>query len=230
MDSGQTLFTADDGNWNGHSDMVQPVYDASNERWLLYVNRETKSKQGPRVNVYDYHGERIWGAVEEGHIHKGWIGHIGPNGELIATAGKIDGQTKTLHGRFYTGVEEFTFDALTGKPYPLSYNTFDTAPIDVDGDAMHELVCGVTGGDARVIDRFGNPVCTIGGRVALCSKLLDHPGEQILTYYRDGKVKIWGDVNAKDCEAALSRYGHPFYQKNRKFPTKEYVLCMLGGI
>lgn len=230
MDTGSTLFTADGETWRGHSDMVQPVYDSANERWLIYTNRENKSVQGPRVNLYDDRGERVWGAIEQGHIHKGWIGRIGANGELIATAGKIGGQTKTLAGRFYTGVETFTFDALTGQPYPLPYDTFDTAPIDFNGDGMHEIVCGVTGGDARVIDRFGNPVHTIGGRVALCSKLIDHPGEQVLTYYRDGKVRIWADANAEDCEASKNRYRHPFYRANRKFPTKEYVVCMLGGI
>jgi len=230
MDTGSILFTADEGSWYGHSDMVQPVFDGDNNRWLLYVNRENKSKQGPRVILYNEHGERIWGAVDSGHVHKGWIGRIGANGELVATAGKIGGQTKTLAGRFYTGVEEYTFDAFTGKPYPLPYSTFDTAPIDLNGDAMHEIVCGVTGGDARVIDRFGNPVLQIGGRVGLCSKLIDHPGEQILTYYRDGVVKIWADMQAEDNNDALKRYAHPFYRTNRKFPTKEYVLCMLGGI
>lgn len=230
MNTGTTLFTADDGKWFGHSDMVQPVFDADKDAWVIYVNREKRTSEGPRVILYNDNGERIWGAVESGHIHKGWIGRIGANGELIATAGKISGQTKTLEGRFYTGVQEYTFEALTGKPYPLSYSTFDTAPIDFNGDALHEIVCGVTAGDAHVIDRFGNPVFTIGGRVGLCSKIVDRPGEQVLTYYRNGDVKIWADTNAEDNEAALKRYAHPFYQTNRKFPTKEYVVCMLGGI
>lgn len=230
MDGGRQLFCADEDSWQGHSDMVQPIRDPQSGRWYIYVNRETNSEQGPRVVLYDDRGKRVWGQVDRGHIHKGWIGRIGPQGELIATAGKIEGQTKTHEGRYYTGVEEYTFAALNGSPFALPYRTFDTAPVDVNGDGMHEMVRGVTGGDAELIDRVGRSIRTVGGRVTLCSKMTDRPGEQLLCYYRDGSIRMWADVHAEDGPAALERYAHPFYRHNRKFPTKEYVLCMLGGI
>ncbi len=230
FDTGRDVFCADKERWNGHSDMIQPLLDPSTGRWFIYANRETKPEVGPRVILYNDQGERVWSALDHGHVHKGWIGRIGTNGKLIANAIIIGGQTKTLTARHYSGVSEYAFEALTGKPVQLPYSLFDTAPIDVNGDGYHEIVRGVAGGDAEVLDRQGNLIKKIGGRVAACSKVLDHRGEQLLCYYPDGTIRIWGDTKAVDSAAASKRYNHRFYQANQRCPTKEYVMCMLGGL
>ncbi|MDB5083519.1 MAG: hypothetical protein JWN30_405 [Bacilli bacterium] len=232
VDSGKEIFRCDgDTCWLGHSDMIQPILNPDNGRWYVYINREQLEDQGPRILLYDNQGNRVWGQVNEGHIHKGWVGRIGPNGEMIATAGIISGQERDLKGRYYSGIQEYTFEAWTGKPVQLPYSTFDTAPIDLNGDGFHEIVYGVSSGNARVIDRFGNLIKEIGGRIVMASKIINHPGEQLLIYHKDGKVQIWADVNAsEDTPEALKRYSNPFYKFNQKYPTKDYVMCMLGGV
>jgi hypothetical protein len=197
---------------------------------MIYINRETYEKQGPRVGMYDLNGDPIWTAVEWGHIHKGWTGRIGENGELISVACRITGQMKDQVGRYYTGISEFVFDALTGKPIQYPFSLFDTTPVDVNGDGLHEILRGVAEGKTVLLDRKGNILCEMGGRVAMDSKLLDYPGEQVLTYHSDGHVRIWRDKNALDCDKAKVRYAHPFYRNNQYSRTIEGNLCMLGGI
>ncbi len=85
-------------------------------------------------------------------------------------------------------------------------------------------------GNSCLFDRKGNLIKEIGGRLSMCSKIASHPGEQLLTHYPDGMVRIWADANAEDSMAAIKRYEHPFYHANRRFPTKESVMCILGGI
>ena len=230
FDTGKELFCADKDTWNGHSDMISPFQDPATGRWVFWVIRETNPSQGPRIILYNDKGEHIWSAVDYGHIHKGWVGRIGENGELIAVAESIETQTKTLQARIYTGITEYAFDAFTGKPVNLPFSVSDTAPIDLDGDGLHEIVKGMSMGNSCVFDRKGNLIKEIGGRLSMCSKIASHPGEQLLTHYPDGMVRIWADANAQDSPAAIKRYAHSFYHANRRFPTKESVMCILGGI
>jgi hypothetical protein len=230
FDDGHQLFCADQDTWQGHSDMVQPVLDREHERWYLYVNRETHTGQAPRVLLYDDRGQRVWSAVDEGHMHKGWVGRIGAGGELVATAVRIGSQVKGPSGRFYEGVREFAFDAFSGAPLELGYSVFDTVPVDLNGDGRHELLRGIAAGHTEVIDRRGQSLATLGGKVCMASQILAHPGEQVMCFYPDGTVRVWGDPRAVDRPVAQQRYAHPFYQANRRFPTTENRLCMLGGI
>jgi hypothetical protein len=230
FNDGHELFCADRESWQGHSDMVQPILDRQHERWYLCVNRETHPDQSPRVLLYDDRGARVWGAVDEGHMHKGWVGRIGPRGELLATAIRIGSQVKGPSGRFYEGVSEFVFDALAGTPLTLPFSVFDTAPVDLCGDGRHEILRGIAAGSTELLDRGGTRIGTLGGKVSMASQLLHHPGEQVVCFYPDGTVCVWGDRAAVDRPAALERYAHPFYQANRRFPTAENRLCMLGGI
>jgi hypothetical protein len=65
----------------------------------------------------------------------------------------------------------------------------------------------------------------------MASKFLDMPGEQIMVYYPDGTVRIFGDKNANDTPGALQRYSSPFYQKNRKLTGQSNTLKpVLGGL
>ncbi|MFA6844452.1 MAG: hypothetical protein WCR02_01870 [Sphaerochaetaceae bacterium] len=230
LHDGHEVFCIDKEHWTGHSDMCQPVWDAQNRRWLVYINRESDEQIPPRIGMYDSSGNPIWTAVDWGHIHKGWVGRIGRDGTLLANGMRITGQKKDAVGRYYTGITEFVFDALSGKPIELPYSLFDTAPIDVDGDGLHEILRGVAAGTTELIDREGMVICQLGGRVAMNSKILSYPGEQVMTYYPEGMVKVFRDMNANDSSSALKRYANPVYQRNQYARNIENNICMQGGI
>ncbi len=97
-------------------------------------------------------------------------------------------------------------------------------------DGVHELVRALAEGDGCVLDRSGRVIGSVGGSVAAASKLLDRPGEQILCYYPDGKVRVWADRNARDTDAALARYSNPYYRASQKLTATGYNLVNLGGL
>lgn len=230
LHDGHELFCIEKDNWNGHSDMCQPVWDNEKGRWLVYINRESDEKIGPRIGMYDQEGNEVWSDVDWGHIHKGWVGRIGKDGRLIANGMRITGQRKDAVGRYYTGITEFVYDALTGEKQELPYSLFDTAPIDIDGDGIHEILRGVAAGDTYLLDSNGNQIFHFGGKVAMNSKIMDYPGEQVMLYYSEGMVKIFRDEMAEDMPEAIARYKSPFYQRNRYSRNIENNICMLGGI
>lgn len=103
-------------------------------------------------------------------------------------------------------------------------------PFDLDGDGLHELVRGIAEGNGEVLDRTGRVIGNIGGSVAMVSKVMDRPGEQILCYYPDGTSRIWADKNAKDSETAKWRCEHPFYKANQRLTATGYNIVNLGGL
>jgi len=64
----------------------------------------------------------------------------------------------------------------------------------------------------------------------MASKFTSLPGEQILSYSKDGKIVIWADKNAKDNEVAKRRYSHPYYKINQYQTGNGYNLFTLGGL
>ncbi len=230
LDDGHELFCIEKDTWNGHSDMCQPVYDWDTGRWFVYINRESDEEIAPRIGLYDDHGSAVWTAVDWGHIHKGWVGRIGRSGELIANGMRITGQTKDAKGRYYTGITEFCFEAMSGRPVDIGFSLFDTAPVDADGDGLHEILRGVAAGDTELIDREGKRICHFGGKVAMNTKILDMPGEQVMIYMPDGTVSIYADVNARDTPMAERRYNTPYYKRNQYARNIENNICMHGGI
>ena len=66
--------------------------------------------------------------------------------------------------------------------------------------------------------------------MALASKFMDRPGEQLLSYHADGHLRMWADTNAVDSPAALKRYRHPFYAANQRLTATGANLQNLGGI
>jgi len=230
LHDGSELFCIEKDTWNGHSDMCQPVFDYDSNRWLIYINRESNEQIGPRIGMYDTSGQPIWTHVDWGHIHKGWVGRIGKEGRLLANGMRITGQSKDAFGRYYTGITEFVYDAMTGAPISLPYSLFDTAPIDINGDGLHEILRNVAAGDTELIDRDGNRICHLGGKVAMNTKILNFPGEQVMLYYPDGTIRIFRDKNAVDSETAKKRYQLPFYLRNQYARNIENNIWMLGGI
>jgi hypothetical protein len=232
IEGGRELFCADADTYSGHSDIVQPFLEPGTNRWLVYVTREKQSRVAPRVAVYDATGARLWGDLDHGHMHIGWVARLAPD-RLTAMAIRIGSQEQTKLARMIGGREVFAYDAVTGQPVALPFDPFQTIPVDLNGDGLHELVRGTKhdgncSGD--VIDGSGRMLGTVGGPVALASKILDRPGEQILTYAADGTIRIWADLEAVDTEAAMARYRDPFYALNQRFGACGNHLHVLGGL
>jgi hypothetical protein len=230
LGAGRELFCADRDTYRGHSDIAQPILDRESEQWFVYTCRESEQQVSPRVVLYDSKGERIWGAVDAGHIDMGWVARLGDDGQLVASAIRIGQKTCGPDGRFHTGMDEFAFDALTGEPTDLGFSTYGTIPVDLNGDGRHELVRGRASRDGEVLDRHGNLIGDIGAPVAMASKFLDRPGEQLLAYYPDGVVRVWADRNAQDSPDALARYARPLYEANQRLTGVGYNLPNLGGM
>lgn len=230
LNQGIQLFCADEDNWKGHSDIIQPVYNYEKKSWGFFTCREGITKQAPRVAFYNDKGDRIWGRLSEGHIDTGWAARIGKNGEPIVLGVKVGEKIRTADGEVRTGIEENTFDAFTGNEIALGFQVYTTIPVDLNGDGIHELVKGYFEGDGTVLSREGNVLGNIGGLSAMASKFTSLPGEQILSYSKNGIVRIWADKNANDNERAISRYKNPFYKVNQKQTGNGYNLFNLGGI
>lgn len=229
LDTGAEQFCADGDTWRGHSDIVQPVYDPASRGYSIYCCRESHAGQSPRVVLYNARGERIWGALDEGHIDMGWVARLTPERRL-ATAVRIGHKTCGPDGRHHEAIEEFAFDLADGAPVELGFSSYRTIPVDVDGDGLHELVRGLPGGDGELLDGAGRSLGNVGGPVALACKVNAVAGEQLLAYTPDGRLILWHDAGAADSHAAIARYTHPFYGANRRLMATGSNLPVLGGV
>lgn len=230
LDTGKELFCADREGYRGHTDIVEPFFDTTTKRWSFFTCRESDPKARERIVAFDQNGQRLWGALDRGHIDMGWVAHLNNPADFTAMSIRIGKKTLGPEGRFRTGTEEFVFDAATGTPIHLPFKVYETMPVDLNGDGVHELVYGQPGGSGDVIDGRGAPLGHVGGTVALAAHLLDAPGEHLVCYYKDGKVKVWRDMNAKDTDVARRRYAHPYYLANMRLATCGYNLVNLGGL
>ena len=145
----------------------------------------------------------------------GWQAIIGPDHRRISMAMRITRKVIN-HAIVDTEPEDFLFDAFTGEElkdvFPFKASEF--MPVDFDGDGYHEFYCD----DSRskhyghVFDANGKDLAYLGdGNTVREGKVLNRPGEMVMLYYSDeGKVRIWGDLDAKECEFARKRYEHPY--------------------
>jgi hypothetical protein len=215
LHAGRELFCADRDSYRGHSDVIQPTFDRASGRWFIYTCRESDGEASPRVVLFDDGGARVWGDVERGHMDMGWVARIGEGMRHVAMAIRIGDKSAGRDGFFRTGMTQFAWDALTGEPCELDFDAYLSLPVDVNGDGYHEFARGYEGtgpGTTEIIDRRGNVIGRIPGQVVLARKMLDLPGEQMLSYCPDGTVQIWGDRNAADSPEARDRYANRFYR------------------
>ena len=229
LDKGIELFCADEDLWEGHSDIIQPVRDRKTGKWYFFTCRESHNDLSPRVVLYDEKGERKWGDLDKGHIDTGWAARIGENGEAVVLGVKVGKKVRTAEGERRTDVVENTY-TISGEKIDLGFKVYTSIPVDLNGDGIHELVKGYFEGDGTVLNNRGDVLGNIGGHSAIASKFTDLPGEQILSYSKDGKISIWVDKNAKDSNEGIERYNHPFYKVNQKQTGNGYNLFTLGGI
>jgi len=230
LDKGRMLFCADEDSWNGHSDIIEPILDKKTGKWYFFTCRESSNQNPPRVVLFDEKGQRIWSKLKEGHIDTGWAARIGKNGEPVVLGVKIGKKKRSAEGEFRVDVEENTFNAFTGEKIDLGFSVYTTIPIDLNGDGIHELVKGYFEGDGTIMDNTGKVIGNIGGASAIASKFTGDAGEQLLSYSKDGIVRIWIDKNAHDNQIAKDRYAHPFYKLNQKQTGNGYNLFNLGGL
>lgn len=102
-DTGEELWCAEREGYDGHSDVNSPVLDWDTGRWYVYTCRESGGGEN-RVNLFDDHGEKVWGALDEGHIDMGWVARLGDEG-LTAYAARIGHKSCGPEGRHHTAVE-----------------------------------------------------------------------------------------------------------------------------
>lgn len=221
LDDGAELWCADRETWHYHSDIVQPTL--VDGEWLVYTCREGDTDHAPRVVTYDADGERVWSAVERGHMHVGWTARL--DGEWVAMAGRDKNAP-------HDDLDEFGWHLPTGDPREFDFPVYSTLPVDVDGDGDHELVYQSFGRGGRVVDGAGRHLGDVDDHVVRMphSKLLDRPGEQVVSHTADGVVRVWGDRDASDSARARERYARPYYRKARRLSAVGYNWRNLGGL
>lgn len=230
LDKGKLLYCADEKTWDGHSDIIEPILDKKTGKWFFFTCRESNAQKSPRVVLFDDKGQRVWSGLFEGHIDTGWAARLGKNGEPVVLGVKIGEKLRSAEGEHRVDVVENTFSAFTGEKIDLGFSVYTTIPVDLNGDGIHELVKGYFEGDGTLLDNSGKVIGNVGGASAIASKFTGDPGEQILSYSKDGIIRIWVDKNAKDNAIAKERYANPFYKLNQKQTGNGYNLFNLGGI
>jgi len=230
LDQGKQLFCADEASWEGHSDIIQPVFDYDSRTWGIFTCRESFNDLAPRLVMFDQNGKRIWGDLDSGHLDTGWAARLGDDGDPVVLGVRVGEKIRTAAGERRTRVEEFTYDAFSGEKLELGFSVYTSIPVDLNGDGIHELVKGYFEGTGEVMDRNGKILGNVGGLAAMACKFTSLPGEQILSYSKDGWIRIWADENAADKPRALDRYSSPYYRANRIQSGNGYNLFSLGGI
>jgi hypothetical protein len=83
------------------------------------------------------------------------------------------------------------------------------------------------------VDRHGREICRLEGSPAYAGKLLDAPGEQIVTW-PEGQgpnvIRIYACPGAQDTPAARRRYDHPYYAACMRIWAVGYNRRNLGGL
>lgn len=230
LDDGSLLFTADAGRWTSHSDIVQPVMDRATGEWSIWTCREGAGDVSPRLAMFDQHGKRKWIDVDQGHMDTGWAAHLQPSHDPVVFSIRMHGKVRDASGERRLRVEEFAYEAFSGRRLTFGFPLYTSVPVDLDGDGFHELVRGYFEGDGAVLDHDGRSLGRVQGHVAMASKFTGHAGEQVLAFDRDGIVRIYRDRRATDSPMALRRYAHSFYLPNQKLTGVGYNLFNLGGL
>ena len=141
LDKDRTLWIGDHKSYNGHSDVIQPTLNRGNGKWYLFTARESgdRGQIKPRVVMFDDKGQRVWTDLELGHMDMGYTAQVG--GDMGAIAFTISRGDKKAgpEGFFRLDVHEFAYDAFTGERIDLPFAGYNTIPVDLNGDGLHEF-------------------------------------------------------------------------------------------
>ena len=228
IDTGHDIWIGDVHSWDGHSDVIQPTLDAATGKWSVYTCREGHTPRGAVV-MYDAAGVELWGKRGMDHMDMGWTARLGPGGEHHCYALEIGEKTAGPRGTHRETYTEYLFD-MAGNPLPVEFPLYRTLPVDFNGDGLHELM--YTGGERRglVVDASGKELYSLAGAPAFGGKILDAPGEQIVTSASDGTVRIYACPDAEDTPAAQARYANPYYAACLRIWAMAYNRVNLGGL
>jgi hypothetical protein len=229
IDTGQDIWVADKQGWPGHTDIIQPTLDCASGRWRIYTCRENWPGIQGGVVTYDDCGRELWGIRDMGHMDMGWTARLADDGSHLCYALLIGEKSAGPEGFKRGNVTEYLFD-LDGKQLPVEFPLYNSLPVDFDGDGLHELM--YMGGERAnlVVDRKGTALYDLEGAALFGCKVLDAPGEQIVTWDADGMVRIYACPDAKDSSAAMQRYSHPYYDNACRSAACGYNRTNLGGI
>ena len=225
---GHERWVADRDGWPGHSDIIQPTRLADG-RWVVYTCRESWRDIPGGVVMYDGLGRELWGYREMGHVDMGWTARIGDGGEHACYALLIGQKTAGPGGFQRGGMTEYLFD-MAGRPLPAQFPLYGTLPVDLDGDGRHELAYMTGQGQNPVLDRRGREIGRVQGAAIMGAKLLDRPGEQLVTWDESGIVRMYAWAAATDSPAAVQRYALPYYANSLKAAAVGYNRTNLGGV
>lgn len=175
--------------------------------------------------MFDDHGNELWGHRGMGHVHAGWTARLNDDGSHLCYAVDV-GRDK------YSKEDLYVYD-LQGNAVEMPFSLNRTRPVDFNGDGLHELMYSSGQDGGRLIDRHGQEICRLEGKCAYGGKLLDLPGEQVVTWPKDGAddaIRIYACPDAQDTPAAEKRYGHTYYDSCLRIWAMGYNWRNLGGL
>ena len=228
---GERLISLEDGNdvmcfdksYYGHSDILIPFVDYDTGKKYLFTGREGYDEIPPRVVTFNEDGSKAWEAIDQGHIHYGWIANINIQGKnrRIAMAMKIV-QSYAEQGVAIDDKVEYYFDAYTGEVVlsTIPFKGADVFPIDINGDGYSEFFCYEGENKGWILDSNGNKIFKISEdfeshvHAHKNGYILDeYKCEQLMLSGKDGIVRIYGDTNAKGSEIFNYRHNYKGYHK-----------------
>lgn len=221
LDDGKELLCFDGDRYSGHSDAVLPFTDTRTGKMYVFTARESGDYEGcPRVVTFDMDGNVVWEDIysdewghyiDDGHMHYSWVINARPDYRKIAFAYRMRARKKTT--------ETYVYDAITGEPaeFDFPYKLNELRPVDVNGDGYQEFLFLGNSGGMSLVSPDGKESHLIGGSLVSCGKFYEYAGEQIMTFYpEEGKVRIWGDVDAAESEVFRKRYSNGFLKNMMK--------------
>ncbi|MDR1734259.1 MAG: hypothetical protein LBR73_05210 [Oscillospiraceae bacterium] len=244
LHDGTDLFCCDRESFHGHSDIVIPFIDHSNDNLYIYTCREDDDGHGiPRVVVYDSQGNRVWTDMTRGHMHFGWLAHTADG--ITAMAARVDVSEVDGHMHSAEPIRKF-YNAFTGeeaappvRAVPASYpiktaeqgtacagdahtklRLLDIYPIDFDGDSIDEFFDK----DGIILNSAGEILARAEGEPIRMGKVFaDVPGDQLMLFTPGRQtVQVWGCPETIESEAYKKRHSTGFHTFNQKLMATGY--------
>lgn len=128
LDRGRTLWVGDREQYDGHSDVIQPTLNRSDNQWYVFTARESgdTGQIKPRVVMFDRNGKRFWTDLEFGHMDMGYTAHVDDPTKTMAFTIRRGDKRAGPDGFFRMDVHEFAYEAFTGKRIELPFAAYNS--------------------------------------------------------------------------------------------------------